>query len=289
MDSFITDLFSLVEHFGYGQLRDEMVRDRLVVGLLDVSLSEKMQLDFELTLNKALAMAWHSEAVHKQQPVVRGIAQQNDLTVEYETIDTLTSKNAIPPRQWSFSYPTRNESLQSAQRCSRCGKSPRHDKQECLQEPAFVRSVIRPGHYTSFCFTRGVSHVTASTEDNDSDEDTFLGSVELQEESQWFDTVYLNKKDVEFKLDTGAEVTVISETTFSRFSDIKLKRPTKALYGPKKSLLKVVGQFTGCFQYLNTSHVFVVKDLRSICWAFYCRLKPYCKSSTRIFFQRISF
>jgi len=75
----------------------------------------------------------------------------------------------------------------------------------------------------------------------------------------------LNKKDVEFKLDTGAEVTVISESTFSMFSDIKLKKPTKVLYGPTKSPLKVVGEFTGCFQYHTTScklHVFVVKDLK---------------------------
>ena len=64
VDSFITDLFSLVEHCGYGQLRDEMVRDRLVVGMLDASLSEKMQLNSELTLDKALAMAWHSEALN---------------------------------------------------------------------------------------------------------------------------------------------------------------------------------------------------------------------------------
>ena len=49
VDSFITHLFSLAEHCGYGQLRDEMVRDRLVVvGLLDASLSDKMQLDSEL-------------------------------------------------------------------------------------------------------------------------------------------------------------------------------------------------------------------------------------------------
>ena len=265
VDSFITDLFSLVEHCGYGQLRDEMVRDRLVVGLLDASLSEKMQLDSELTLDKALSMARHSEAVRKQQPVVRGTAQQNDLTVEHETIDTLTSKNVISPRQRSFSYPTRNESLQSAQKCSRCGKSPRHGKQQCLARASICKKCNKTGHYTSCCFTRGVSHVTASTENNDSDEDTFLGSVELQGESQWFATVCLNKKDVEFKLDTGAEVTVISETTFSKFSDIKLKRPTKALFGPTKSPLKAVGQFTGCFQYLNTScklHVFVVKDLK---------------------------
>ena len=53
VDSFITDLFCLAEHCAYGQLHNEMIRDRLVVGLLDASLSEKMQLDAELTLDKA--------------------------------------------------------------------------------------------------------------------------------------------------------------------------------------------------------------------------------------------
>ena len=45
VDDFITDLFCLAEHCSYGELRDEMIRDRLVVGLLNASLSEKMQLD----------------------------------------------------------------------------------------------------------------------------------------------------------------------------------------------------------------------------------------------------
>ena len=54
--------------------------DRLVVGLLDdASLSEKMQLDPKLTLDKAFSMARHSEAVRKQ-PVVRGTTQHNNLS-----------------------------------------------------------------------------------------------------------------------------------------------------------------------------------------------------------------
>ena len=93
VDSFITDLFCLAEHCAYGQLRDEMIRDRLVVGLLDASLSEKMQLDPELTLDKAIALARQSEAVHKQQPVVRGTQQQDCPTVEQEKIDALSYNN----------------------------------------------------------------------------------------------------------------------------------------------------------------------------------------------------
>ena len=39
-DTFITDLFSLAEHCGFGNLHDELIRDRIVVGLSDKGLSE---------------------------------------------------------------------------------------------------------------------------------------------------------------------------------------------------------------------------------------------------------
>ena len=120
-----------------------------------------------------------------------------------------------------------------------------------LLEPVYAKKCNKIGYYTSFCFTRGVSQVAVADEQDDSDDDNFLGSVELPGESQWHTTVCLNNKDVEFKLDTGAEVTVISETIFSTLSDVKLKKPTKTFYGLTKSL-KVIGQFTGCFQYQST-------------------------------------
>ena len=72
----------------------------------------------------------------------------------------------------------------------------------------------KTGYYTSCCFTTVVSHVTVTNEQYDSDEDTFLGNVELCGESQLFATVSLNKQEIEFKLDTGAKVTFISEATF---------------------------------------------------------------------------
>ena len=65
------DKWPLAEHCGYGPLRDEMIQDRLLVGLRHARLSEKLQLDADLTLSKALA-ACQYEAVKKQQGVIRG-------------------------------------------------------------------------------------------------------------------------------------------------------------------------------------------------------------------------
>ena len=75
VDNFITDLYCLAESCAYGELNSEMIRDRIIVGLLDDGLSEKMQLDPNLTIEKAVSMARQSEAVHKQQGIVRGEVQ----------------------------------------------------------------------------------------------------------------------------------------------------------------------------------------------------------------------
>ena len=58
VDSFITSLsYRLAEHYNYCDLHDEMIQDQIVVGLRDSNLSERLQTDPELTLDKAIMMA----------------------------------------------------------------------------------------------------------------------------------------------------------------------------------------------------------------------------------------
>ena len=71
IDGYITDLFRLAERCNFKQLHDEMIRDRLVAGVPDTALSQKLQLDPSLTLDKALAQARQKETVRTQQSTVR--------------------------------------------------------------------------------------------------------------------------------------------------------------------------------------------------------------------------
>ena len=64
--SFINDLHDLVEYCNYGNLRGIFIRDRIVVGIRDSRLSEKLQLDENLTLEKAA-----KSAAVKEQAVIR--------------------------------------------------------------------------------------------------------------------------------------------------------------------------------------------------------------------------
>ena len=53
VEHFISTLYQLSEDCEYGEMRNEMIRDKLVVGIRDVALSERLQTDENLTLDKA--------------------------------------------------------------------------------------------------------------------------------------------------------------------------------------------------------------------------------------------
>ena len=81
-------LYDLAQHCNYGGMKDEMIRDRLVVGIRDCSLSEKLQLDPPLTLETAKKSICQREAVHEQQKVLKG----NDKSTTNCSIDAMQHK-----------------------------------------------------------------------------------------------------------------------------------------------------------------------------------------------------
>ena len=112
-----------------------MIRDRIVVGLMDAGLSMKLQLDPDLTLEKATAAARQNESAKKQQDVVR--AEQKLSNIEAMTFHKpRVGGNYQKYTRPSSSHPTTATQtppryLQN-QMCTRCGKTPYYAKQFCL-------------------------------------------------------------------------------------------------------------------------------------------------------------
>ena len=66
MEAFIRNLYELVAHCDFGTQRDEQIRDRIVIGILDKSLSQKLQMKSDLNLDSTTQMARQSEQVKFQ-------------------------------------------------------------------------------------------------------------------------------------------------------------------------------------------------------------------------------
>ena len=67
VESFIIDLYALSETCDYGGFTNEIIRDRIFVGIQDDSIAECLQIDPALTLNKAISIARQGEMLKKQQ------------------------------------------------------------------------------------------------------------------------------------------------------------------------------------------------------------------------------
>ena len=108
------------------------------------------------------------------------------------------------------------------------------------------------------CKTRKIE--TVSKEENN--KHAFLGAVESSGKS-WKVTLFVNDIPIQFKIDTGAEVSVIPEVLSKPFSSI-LKPSSRNLKGPSEQQHEVCGQFTCSVRLDKEStrqEVYVIKGL----------------------------
>ena len=220
-EQFITALFALAENCNYGDLRDELIRDRLVVGIKDTALSEHLQMDPDLTLDKAMKAVRQRETVREQQTIL------NKAEMSTGTPDKLDSvKTKAKGRQ---QYKKKSDSKP----CGQCGKS-YHSRDKCPAKDATCYKRQKKGHFSSQCFSKQTAtqhNINADSLDasHTSDETiTFLDVVQTENNTVWNAAIQLNHQEVTFKLDTGVEVTAISHTVYEKITNVTLQKASRS-------------------------------------------------------------
>ena len=82
-EQYITTLYQFAERYEYGDIKLEMILDILVVSFRDTALSEKLQMDPGLTLERTLRLIRQREVVHEQQDTLKDPKKDRSLTSEY--------------------------------------------------------------------------------------------------------------------------------------------------------------------------------------------------------------
>lgn len=85
---FIESIYELAETCQFGPLKEELMRDRIVVGITKAALSQKLMQDEILTLEKAVKEAKSSELVKQHHEM---------LTADGGEISFVRSKKKKPP------------------------------------------------------------------------------------------------------------------------------------------------------------------------------------------------
>ena len=120
VEQYITELYYLIEFCAYGALKDEMLRDRLVVGIQDLSLSEKLQADPTLTLEKAKTQIRQKAAVKDHRIEL----QQQQQSSNEATVARLRGHKTPQKQSDSKTGHTRGGAYRQASnkpQCTRCG------------------------------------------------------------------------------------------------------------------------------------------------------------------------
>ncbi|XP_014676649.1 PREDICTED: uncharacterized protein K02A2.6-like [Priapulus caudatus] len=253
IDSFITALHTLAEHCEYGTLKEELIRDRIVVGIRDKHLSERMQVNKNLTLKLATDLARQSAQVKNQ---VRELTSTTVVGAEALAVHAKGRYDKKSARSTSqYGQKVRGES----KRCPWCGNYA-HNRSLCPAKNVNCRRCQLKGHFEKVCRkAKTVNEVTTQSRSYASS-DVFLGEVKVGNQSgrspQWTFPITVCDKEVKFRVDTGADVSVMSRQVFDReFPGTRLESSSRVIRGADHKPIHTYGCFRAEMKFKEKSCV----------------------------------
>lgn len=229
VEQFVRALHDLASTCDFKDNEEEAVRDRLVIGLLDKEVSQKLQLEDldTLTLKSAVDTARHYELVKQQQ---------QDRPTSVNAVDhhqRSSSRGQQLPHQRGGRGRTNNgrtnnaqASAQASNKCGNCGYI--HDHRKCPARGKRCQKCNKFNHFAIVCRSSAklINAVDAPKNEslhmNSAVEEFYMGVLYQQQtmspEPPWHVALELSGRQINFKIDTGADVSVISRAEFANIT-----------------------------------------------------------------------
>ncbi|KAG5892339.1 hypothetical protein JTB14_011205 [Gonioctena quinquepunctata] len=154
IESFIKNLHSIAEHCNYGTLKEEFIRDRIVVGMLDTKTSERLQLKEQLDLKVCILIVKQAELQASQNKELYNTSLLVN-RVQYSS-QSPRSEGSLRPRS-EGSQRSRSEGSQrgrmnvgTGDKCGFCGLRS-HPRDQCPAGKSKCRKCEKSGHWATVC------------------------------------------------------------------------------------------------------------------------------------------
>ena len=215
IDTYIAALKELAKNCNFCKcLKDSLLRDRIVAGVVSNSTRKKLLQKRDLTLKDAIDICRSDEAAVMQLKAMGAHSINDQTDIATESVNKM-KLNARPK-----SMP--NEQKRPTGKCKFCGTVHTFDKNTC---PAFGKNCNKcgkPNHFARQCYSTykqkgkaSVHHVDTTEyeyESSDSDYSELVHTIHGSPNSR---TIYANMKigdsDVRFQIDSGASCNIITE------------------------------------------------------------------------------
>ncbi|OON23189.1 hypothetical protein X801_00906, partial [Opisthorchis viverrini] len=200
---FVSELRRLTEYCDYGDFRNDVLRDRLVVGVRNARIQQCLLADSNLTWETAYDTAVALKAAENNATLLQSVQP----TVTSESVDSSSRANRLQQssnRKQLKSYRcggrhTRLKECRHTQTVCNCCKKRDHLAKVCRSAPAFKTNAAVTNQFTRSEIPEYVLHAAAPTNRIQPPY-----QVELQ----------VNSVPMVFELDTGSAVTLCSEKSW---------------------------------------------------------------------------
>ena len=164
----------------FGKLKEELIRDRLVIGLQDHSTKLRLPKEESLDLNKALNICRSSKGANQQLKAMK--LDDKKYTEEVRVVrerqqNRNKSRNPrnLPMKPTNSTRDHIKRQDQAPQRkpwqCFHCGGKQRHNLEKCPALGHECKACKKPNHFVSVCISASRSQVKHIAEEIDTDDE----------------------------------------------------------------------------------------------------------------------
>ena len=251
-DRYLTELRKLANSCSFGAVCDSLIRDRIVCGIKDAPLRERLLREADLTLDKAIALCRAAELSKEQsrtldtkevvhalkQPQTQHHKSQNKPFSQHRS-QQHKQQHYKSPQKPPQNYKQENAPQQSSARklCLYCGYPRNHGRDKCPANGAICHKCKGKDHFAKMCGAiRRRVHTVQEEEVDD-----YYTVLSVGQESRpaakpifAYMDVMRDKGEstrVKFQIDTGASCNVVPVSIVPKGWTVSPSRETLVVYG----------------------------------------------------------
>lgn len=245
-DKYYIDLKSLIQHCEFKDQEDKILRSQIIIGISSSSTNERL-LRHDVSLEKVVQYCKSVEVAESNMKVIEdNRSKETAFRPEIENI-TRKPRPSLVEKGWSQS-PNQGRSTainkqEPINNCTRCGYV--HNNRPCPARNKTCSKCKKPNHFAQVC--RSQTSNSHEIENNDPIElaqpvneevGTVVNMAHSIKEHHWTVTVEIYKTPIVFKIDTGADVNILSANLLN-----SLSLPENFTIQPSRSRLEAFGGF----------------------------------------------
>lgn len=222
-EEFQAELTKMAVKCNFGNLKDELIKDRILCGIRDIKLKNRLLSEDNFDLNKMAKICKAAEETLKHMSALQPEIEVNELR-RHKNRESYRQQNAHPKSTYQEGSYQPNNGRRNMQKngrvvqygksrtvCSKCGY--KHPYSKCPAYGVACNKCKQKNHFAKRCDIVKELHNIQSSESAEQEELVLSVNCPNNINKDWYAVLYVAEcnSDIKFKIDTGAHINVLPE------------------------------------------------------------------------------